>query len=155
MGTLLIKSGNFELQNGNLISGNFVMDMKSLVNTDLTADKGKEKLENHLRSADFFDVDKYPEATFKVTSVEPIKNNDKVTHRISGDLTIKDVTQPIKMDAFVIASDGGNVITATTPNFEIDRTKYGIKYNSGLINTAKDKIINDKVGLVINIRAKK
>jgi len=155
VGTLNIKSGEFVLENGNFKSGTFVMDMTSLVNTDLTSDKGKEKLEKHLKDVDFFDVAKYPDATFTITKSNLINGNDKVTHKITGDLKIKDVSQPISFDAYVIASDGGNVITATTPNFEIDRTKYGIKYNSGLINTAKDKIINDKVGLVINIRAKK
>jgi len=155
VGTLNIKSGEFNLENGVIKSGSFVMDMSSLVNTDLTSDKGKEKLEKHLKSEDFFDVEKYPEATFTVKNSQIVTGNDKVTHKINGDLKVKDISQPLTLEAYVIASDEGKVITATTGNFEIDRTKYGIKYNSGVINTAKDKIIHDELGLVINIRAKK
>ena len=68
---------------------------------------------------------------------------------------IKDVTKTIEFDAYVIVSNNGTLLTATTPSFEINRVDYGIKYKSGVLNTVKDKIISDKIGMVINIRAKK
>lgn len=142
------------LKAGNFVSGQFTIDMNSMTNTDLPSDKGQDLI-SHLKSDEFFETSKYPTATFTVHSSDMVSGSDKITHKIKGELMIRDIKQPITFDAYVIASDSGRVITATTPNFDIDRTKYGIKYRSGLINTAKDKIINDKVGIVINIRAKK
>lgn len=154
VGTLTISAGSFTITDGKIMAGNFTVDMNSITNTDLPADKGQDLI-SHLKSDEFFETTKYPTATFTLTSSEKIQGNDKITHKIKGDLKIKDQSQPITFDAYVIGSDSGKVITATTPNFDIDRTKYGIKYRSGLLNTAKDKIINDKVGIIINIRAKK
>ena len=128
--------------------------MKSILSTDLKSDD-KEKLEGHLKSADFFEADKYPTAIFTLKKSLLIKGNDKTRHHITGDLKIKEVTKTIEFDAYVIVSNNGTLLTATTPSFEINRVDYGIKYKSGVINTVKDKIISDKIGMVINIRAKK
>ncbi len=155
VGTVNINKGSFELKNGTIVTGTFDMDMASIVSTDLKSDDGKEKLENHLKSPDFFDVKKYPTAVFTLKKSVLIKGTDKTRHHMKGDLKIKDVSKPVEFDAYIIASNNGNYLTATTPSFEINRLDYGIKYNSGVLNTVKDKIISDKVGLVINIRAKK
>lgn len=155
VGTVNISKGSLELKNGTIIAGTFDIDMNSILSTDLKSEDGKEKLENHLKSPDFFDVKKYPTAVFTLVKSVLIKGTDKTRHHMKGDLKIKDITKQVEFDAYIIASDNGNYLTATTPNFEINRVDYGIKYNSGVINTVKDKIISDKVGLVINIRAKK
>jgi len=57
-----------------------------------------ETRDNHLRSADFFDAEKYPSMTFKVNSIESLEGD---TYLVKGDLTIKDVTRPIALDATV------------------------------------------------------
>ncbi|WP_119678897.1 YceI family protein [Indioceanicola profundi] len=64
---------------------------------DVTAvDTSDPKLDAHLKAADFFDAEKFPTATFKSTKVERTGEN---TARITGDLTLKDVTKPVVLDA--------------------------------------------------------
>ena len=154
VGTINVSKGSLELKAGKITSATFEIDMKSILSTDLKSDD-KEKLEGHLKSADFFEADKYPTAIFTLKKSLLIKGNDKTRHHITGDLKIKEVTKTIEFDAYVIVSNNGTLLTATTPSFEINRVDYGIKYKSGVINTVKDKIISDKIGMVINIRAKK
>ena len=154
VGTINVSKGSLELKAGKITSATFEIDMKSILSTDLKSDD-KEKLEGHLKSADFFEADKYPIAIFTLKKSLLIKGNDKTRHHITGDLKIKEVTKTIEFDAYVIVSNNGTLLTATTPSFEINRVDYGIKYKSGVINTVKDKIISDKIGMVINIRAKK
>lgn len=154
VGTINVSKGSLELKAGKITSATFEIDMKSILSTDLKSDD-KEKLEGHLKSADFFEADKYPTAIFTLKKSLLIKGNDKTRHHITGDLKIKEVTKTIEFDAYVIVSNNGTLLTATTPSFEINRVDYGIKYKSGAINTVKDKIISDKIGMVINIRAKK
>ena len=57
-----------------------------------------DQRDTHLRSADFFDVEKYPEMTYAITSIEKV---DSENYRVHGDLTIKDVTKPVVLDAAV------------------------------------------------------
>ena len=154
VGTINVSKGSLELKAGKITSATFEIDMKSILSTDLKSED-KEKLEGHLKSADFFEADKYPTAIFTLKKSLLIKGNDKTRHHITGDLKIKEVTKTIEFDAYVIVSNNGTLLTATTPSFEINRVDYGIKYKSGVINTVKDKIISDKIGMVINIRAKK
>jgi len=154
VGTINVSKGSLELKAGKITSATFEIDMKSILSTDLKSDD-KEKLEGHLKSADFFEADKFPTAIFTLKKSLLIKGNDKTRHHITGDLKIKEVTKTIEFDAYIIVSNNGTLLTATTPSFEINRVDYGIKYKSGVINTVKDKIISDKIGMVINIRAKK
>ena len=154
VGTINVSKGSLELKAGKITSATFEIDMKSILSTDLKSDD-KEKLEGHLKSADFFEADKYPTTIFTLKKSLLFKGNDKTRHHITGDLKIKEVTKTIEFDAYVIVSNNGTLLTATTPSFEINRVDYGIKYKSGVINTVKDKIISDKIGMVINIRAKK
>ncbi|MCO5277581.1 MAG: YceI family protein [Saprospiraceae bacterium] len=155
IGTVDISSGTIEIKNGKILNGNFIINMKSIHSTDLSVDDGKERLEKHLSSADFFNVQSHPEAKVTIKKSILIKANDKTRHHIIADLTIKNITKPIEFDAFIIASNNGKLLTATTPSFEINRILYDIKFRSGLLNTVKDKIISDKIGIVVNLRAKK
>lgn len=155
VGTVDVTGGNLEIKDGKIQSGSFDIDLNTINSTDLKPEDGKEKLETELKSADFFEVDKFPTAKFVIKKSVLIKGNDKTRHHITGDLTIRDITKPVEFDAYIIVSNQGNLLTATTPSFEINRVDYGMKYKSGVINTAKDKIISDKIGMLINIRAKK
>jgi len=153
MGKLKISDGTIKVSNGNIQAGNFTIDMKSNVVTDLTAGKGKEDLEGHLMADDFFGVEKYPTGSFTITKVSPVSGNASVTHKITGDLKLKDKVQSITFDANV--NVGPNKLSAITPSFTINRTQWGINYKSGIINTAKDKLIHDDVAIVINLNASK
>ncbi|MEM6963341.1 MAG: YceI family protein [Bacteroidota bacterium] len=151
-GTLNVTSGELSAEGNKIVSGNFTIDMKSLNNTDLAGDPdSKAKLEGHLKGADFFDVEKFPAASFAVTSVKEA-TGESSNYEITGNLTMKGETKSITFPALVMAKDGG--LTAHTDKFTINRTDWGVKYGSGLLGVAKDKAISDDVVLEITLMAK-
>ena len=150
-GTIKITSGEFAVENGEVASGTMVIDMNSIENTDLTPEDGKEKLEGHLKSEDFFDVAKFPTATFAISSIEKVSDNPNVTHRITGNLTMKGATKSITFDSNVAVLD--NQLTAVSPSFTINRTEWGVNHKSGILGTIKDQLINDDIALNINLKA--
>jgi polyisoprenoid-binding protein YceI len=151
-GTIAVKSGEVVLgEKDTPKQANFVLDMKSLNTPD------SAKLTGHLKNEDFFDVEKYPEATFKSTSVtvNPGPKDGVAEFKVSGNLTIKDKTQPIEFNISQVKKDGQFKVMAST---EItDRTKYGIVYNSKQFSTVSklgDKLIEDNIKLDIEVTAK-
>lgn len=90
--------------------------------------------DNHLKGADFFESDKYADIIFKGKSFKKVKGN---VYKVTGDLTIKDVTKPITLDAkfMGIVKDGkGNLHAGVKVTGIIDRYVWGLKYNSALDN---------------------
>jgi polyisoprenoid-binding protein YceI len=141
MGTLNLKEASLEMDNGVLIGGSFTADMTSINVTDLTGEY-KAKLEGHLRSDDFFSVDKHNEATFVITKVNAKGNGQ---YDVTGDFTIKGITNPVNFVANV--SDNG-----ATAKFKIDRAKYDIRYGSGsFFEGLGDKMIYDEFDLDIQL----
>lgn len=151
-GTVNLSQAELGLEDGSLVSGNFTIDLSTLVNADLTAETGKADLEGHLKSADFFDVANHPNATFVITRVEPATAAG-VTHNVTGDLTIKGISRSVTIPAEVLVE--GDVLRIKTPDFVINRTEWDLKYGSGTIGTLQDKLIYDEVGLAINLTAVK
>ncbi len=151
IGKINIKSGQIEMKAGKIIGGEFVIDMASITNEDLKNNpEYHTKLLTHLKSADFFDVAKYPTAEFKITSVHEKAGKTW----INGKLTLKDKTEALDFPA-TIESKGG-VVTGKA-KIEVDRTKWGVIYGSGnfIKELTADKIINDKFELDLDLVAKK
>ncbi|MEJ2753639.1 MAG: YceI family protein, partial [Chloroflexota bacterium] len=94
-GIVNIQSGALDYDNGQLVGGNFTIDMSSITVKDLEGDY-KAKLEGHLKSEDFFGVEKFPTAKFVITKV--MSRGMPGDYRIEGDLTIKETTKPIKFN---------------------------------------------------------
>lgn len=149
-GELKIASGSLTANGKALSGGNFVMDMKSMTCTDLDATNGG-KLLGHLKSNDFFSVEKNPTSKFEITKVTAA-GSGKVN--ILGKLTIKGITSDVSFPANVVQKKG--VIVAVANSVKIDRTKYDIKYGSkSFIADIGDKAIDDQFELNINLVAKK
>ena len=141
-GTLKLSSGYLSFDGDKITGGAFTVDMTSLQVTDLKPGKGKEKLEGHLNSDDFFSVNKYKTATLIVKSADKMNKG----YKLKGDLTIKGKTHPIEFDLSV----NGN--TAST-KLSVDRTKYGIRYGSGsFFDNLGDKVIYDEFELAVNLK---
>jgi len=139
-GTIDLKEGYFEMEDGKLVGGEFTADMNSIDVTDLEGDS-KAKLMGHLRSDDFFGVKKYDEAKFVINTVADKGDS----YGISGDLTIKGKTNPIAFDLKM----NGN--TATT-ELVVDRTKYDVKYGSdSFFDNLGDKVIYDEFKLDVKL----
>ena len=154
-GTIPVTNGQLMVAGGKLVGGKFTMDVRKLENTDLGEADGRDKLVGHLKSADFFDVEKYPMAEFVITNVQPAgENAEGVTHNVTGNLTLKGESRSVTIPAIV--SMDGNQLKASAPAFTIDRKEWGMEYGSGSIaGIAQDKIINDEVGLELMLVANK
>ncbi|MEO5910654.1 MAG: YceI family protein [Pelobium sp.] len=149
-GELKIASGSLNANGKNLTGGSFVMDMTSMSNTDLDAGSGA-KLLGHLKSEDFFSVEKNPTSKFEITKVTAA-GADKVN--ITGKLTIKGITNEVSFPATV--KQQGTFLVAVANGVKIDRTKFDIKYGSkSFIEGIGDKAIDDDFELNINLVAKK
>ena len=158
-GVVPISGGTVTVQDGNVTGGTVEINMQGLTVLDLEGDS-KMKLEAHLKGSDptkeqdFFNVDKYPKATYAITSVSPLSNDADGTHMVNGNLTIKDITKPVSFKARISMGDGK--LTATTPEFGVDRTEYDIKFKSQkFFNNLRDDFINDEFKLQINVTANK
>ena len=139
-GTIDLKDGFFEMENGNITGGEFVIDMNSIACTDLEGDS-KGQLEGHLKSDDFFGVENHP--TDKLVITNSVKDGNSYT--VTGDLTIKETTEPISFD---LQQAGDNFTTTLT----IDSSKYNVRYGSGsFFDNLGDKTIYDDFTLDINL----
>lgn len=148
-GTITLSQGDLQMDGNKLTGGSFVIDMTSIVDTDLTGEY-KEKLEGHLKSDDFFGVAIYPTSTFKITSVKSTGANK---YDVTGDITIKGVTEKISFPTEV-AINGGKV-TATS-KITVDRSKFNVKFGSkSFFAEIGDKVIYDEFVLDVTLVAAK
>lgn len=149
IGTLKFSEGMVTLKDNKLESGKFVVDIKSLQNIDLREGDGKmaQMLEDHLKSADFFDVEKHPTASFEVTKVSAATEGDYNTV-LDGNLTIKGITKPLSILANVTVE--GEEVTIATENKDINRQDFGINFKS----PAENGVIKDEITLQILVKAK-
>lgn len=144
-GTVGIKEGTLKIKDGILLGGNFTVDMTSIVVTDLTGEY-KGKLEGHLKSDDFFGVSAYPTAKMTIRQANAKGNG---TFEVKGDLTIRDVTQPISFTT-QITPDGKKY--KASANITIDRSLFNVKYGSGkFFEGLGDSTIYDEFDLAVSL----
>jgi len=144
-GTINLQSGWIDLSNNKIVSGEFLIDMTSIKDND-----GNERLEGHLKSDDFFGVEKNPVSKLVITGSTPL---EKGTGTIKGNLTIKGVTNPIEFKATMQNTSEG---TWFYSNIIIDRSKYNIRYGSGtFFDNLGDKTIYDEFKLKVNLLVQK
>lgn len=140
-GSVNLKSGALMFDGDKLTGGEFVVDMPTLVSTDLEGES-KGKLEGHLKSDDFFGVDSHGTSKLVFTNVSPSGKN---SYEVTGDLTIKGITKPVTFDVSIY----GSKATAT---LKVDRTNYDVKYGSGsFFENLGDKTIYDEFDLVVDL----
>ncbi len=140
-GTLDFVSGTFEISNGSIVNGQFIVDMTSINNQDMEGDS-KARLEGHLKSDDFFSVESYPTAAISINSSELISDGK---WNVSADLSIKGFTHPVNFE--MISSEDG-----WSANLVFDRSKYDVRFRSGsFFENLGDKLIYDDIELSINL----
>ena len=141
-GDIKISSGKLVLEDGMLLGGEFVIDMTSIICTDLKPNEGGDKLVKHLKADDFFGVENHPTSTLKITNVSHVSASN---YLITADLTIKGITHPVDFNADVKINNTAYLANAT---LVFDRTKYGIEYNSGsFFDNLGDYLILDDITL--------
>ncbi|MCK5440626.1 MAG: YceI family protein [Maribacter sp.] len=140
-GTINIEEGALVFDNDKLTGGEFIVDMTSLVDSDMEGGM-KGKLEGHLKSDDFFGVETHPTSKLVFTKVE---TSGKNSYEVTGDLTIKGITKAVTFDLSIY----GSKATAT---LKVDRTNYDIKFRSGnFFENLGDKTIYDEFDLVVDL----
>ena len=153
-GTINIKEGIITVAD-NTATGNFIIDMNT-IRVGLTSKKpGRESaLERHLKTADFFDVEKFPTASFTIKNIVAKPDSAKTfDYTISGDLAIKNATNEISFPAKIYAE--GEKLRAEG-YVEIDRTKWGLTYGSGsFFKNLADNAISDIISFSFSITATK
>lgn len=146
-GTIHFESGDVTVKDGKLESGKFVADMGTLTSVDLKDDSEQlGKLVGHLMSGDFFEVEKYPTASYEITKVAENTSGDYNT-LLDGNLTIKGITKPMQFNANVSVKEG-EVSIATEPK-DIKREDFGVKFQMPVANG----VIKDEVNLQIFVKA--
>lgn len=133
-GHIKLSDGVLTLKGNRIVSGTFNIDMKSITNDDLTDAGYNQKLVGHLKSDDFFGVEKFPIATLTLMESAEFVNN---VAEVKGKLTIKGITNPISFNV----TKNGNSYTAS---IAVDRSKYDVRYGSGsFFENLGDKVIDD------------
>ena len=102
-------------------------------------------LTKHLKTADFFDVSKYPQATFVSTEIKPA--GEGANYTVTGNLTLHGVTKSVAFPATIAVSSGGITVDST---FSVNRKNFGINYAG-----ASDNLIRDDVVLTLKVRGVK
>ncbi|MBK9337134.1 MAG: YceI family protein [Lewinellaceae bacterium] len=149
-GTVKLKNGNLQFTDGKLSGGSFEIDMNSINCTDLEGEWAG-KLVGHIKSDDFFGVEKYPTSKFVITRAIP--TDSKGNYKIVGNLTIKATTKEIKFPANL--TEAGNQVTATG-KITVDRSEYDVRYGSGsFFDNLGDKTIYDDFDLNVTLVTKK
>jgi polyisoprenoid-binding protein YceI len=117
-------------------------------------DTGNEGRDKHLRTADFFDADKFPEITFKSTSVKP--TSKKNVYEVTGDLTMRGVTKRITLPVEFLGSGKdpwGNQRMGFTAKTTLNRKDFGINWNKSLDEGGV--LLGDDVDVTVNLEAVK
>jgi len=148
-GTINIKDGYIDISDNKVINGEFFIDMESIKVLDMSSEYNK-KLESHLKSSDFFTVDQFPTASFKIKGMYDFFMIDNIGFK--GDLTIKNTT----IETLIAASISINDSTAESIGvINIDRTLFGITYGSGsFFDDIADKAIDDSFTLKFKLVSK-
>ena len=146
-GFVNISKGELLIETGQLTGGAVEVDMKTIQDE---SHQGNNGVIQHLKDPDFFYVKRFPIATIDITKVESI---DEVNKMVTGNLTIKNITQDVSFPASVEVQ--GSTVKATG-KLVIDRTRWGVRYQSGkFFSNLADKTISDSIEFDMKIVAKK
>lgn len=114
-----------------------------------SVDTGEDKRDEHLRSADFFEVDTYPEITFTSTAIEL---TDKESLHAAGELTIRGITRPVELRGSIEGSardPWGNDRVALELRGELNRSDFGLTWNQAL--ETGGVLVGDKITLELEL----
>lgn len=146
-GHVNIKSADIQLDDGKPKSAKFVIDLNTIKTKDIGPEQGSDKLDAHLKNADFFDVEKYPTASFESTKIE---STGEGAYKVTGNLKIKDKTH---VQVINVKRDGAKVVGS----FTFDRSKFDVQYNSKSFFSLEklgDKLIHDDIQMDIELALK-
>jgi len=121
---------------------NFTVDVNTVTTEDDTRDK-------HLKSDDFFNVEKYPQMTFRSTSFKKFKTN---MYELEGDLTIRDVTKHVKFAVIYggqVVDPWGNTKAGFKATTKVSRKDFNLRWNK--LTEAGGAVVGDEVTILLNL----
>lgn len=144
--------GRFTKYSGTLELGEELTDSKVEVSIDAASiDTGTAQRDDHLRSADFFDVQKFPELKFRSKRIEKL---DEDRYRLLGELTIRDTTREVSLDVEYggqAKDPWGNQRVGFLAKGSLDRKDFGLGWNQVL--EAGGFLVGDRVELELEVQA--
>ncbi len=148
-GRVFIKEASVKVDAGKVTNAKIIMDMGNFTVENFGDDKETAtKLLTHLQSDDFFKVKTYPSSTFELTSIETVTG--EFNSKITGNLTILDITKSISFLANIDATDSD--VKVKSEPFNVDRKEWGLTYNTkGTKGVPTDYLIADEIGFTIDV----
>lgn len=116
-------------------------------------DTGVKDRDNHLRSDDFFNSEKYPDLRFKSSSIKKVGDQE---FKMKGELTIRDITKPIELDVVyggMVKDPYGNVKAGFSITGNVNRKEYGLRWNA--VTEAGSVVVGDIIKLDLNVQVVK
>jgi len=153
-GRIDVQEGELVIAGGQLTTGSIVLDMQSIANLDLQDPAWRDMLHRHLKSDDFFAVERFPTASFRLAGwqPQPAAAAEAPGGIVTGDLTIRDVTRPISFPAIVAPQPDGTVKAHAA--FDIDRTLWNVCYGScRLFERLGMHLVHDMISLELFVVA--
>lgn len=153
-GTLDLQDGQIIVQNEQVVGGTFVFDMHTMKDDDIKDASLNAKLIGHLKSDDFFAVERFPTAVFAIKSVRQtppdVNGNNAI---IFGVMSIKGQQKSLIFPAKVGVKNG---LAAASGTATINRTEYDVRYGSkSFFGSIGDKAIDDEFTVSFNVIARK
>lgn len=146
-GYVYISKGELMVENGQLMGGIIEVDMNTIEDRNHKSDN---KLVNHLKDPDFFEVIKFPFSTIAITKVVSLNDEHK---NVTGNLTIKGITHSVTFPVKMEIKDG---IVKANARLVIDRTKWDVRYKSAkFYDNLANQTMSDSIEYNIKIVAKK
>jgi rhodanese-related sulfurtransferase len=151
-GRIGLRAGQLEFVHGKLTGGRVVIDLNNIECFDLHGTEWHDVLINHLRSDDFFEVERFPEALIVINGARRIDDASlgRPNLEISADVTLKGISGPLKFLATAGVTPDGKA--AAQAVFSFDRTRWKVLYGSGrFFHRLGRNLVNDLIELEIKI----
>lgn len=155
-GRIDIQKGNLVISGGRLSAGNIVLDMNTISNLDLQDPVWRDMLITHLKSDDFFEVERFPVALLTLTGWEEQEgaSHEAPNGFVTGDLSIRDVTRRVNFPAIVAPQPDGSIKAHAA--FDIDRTLWNVNYGScRLFERLGMHLVHDLISLELFVVARR
>jgi polyisoprenoid-binding protein YceI len=145
--------GRFDRFGGTIVTDEDLARSSVNVSIDASSVNTNEPTrDNHVRSADFLDVENFPEITFVSTAVR----SDAGTYFVDGNLTIRGTTRPVTLDVELngfIADPYGGTRVGFSATAEVDRDDYGVSFNGPIPGTDNAMVLSNRVNFTIEVEA--
>jgi polyisoprenoid-binding protein YceI len=145
--------GRFDRFSGTIVTSEELANSSVNVTIDASSINTNEpNRDNHVRSADFLDVENFPEITFRSTAVR----FESGAFSVDGELTIRGTTRPVTLDVEVngfTPDPYGGTRTGFSATTEIDRQDFGVSYNGPIPGANNAMVLSDRVSLTLEVEA--